>query len=354
MKTYVIENKDNERFEVDENELEAFLKQKNLRWSRLKNTWDGWERNDPRKWERDYKIVEVLDDSFDFSKMFDRDGILEIPQDPVSVKWDGKMPFVDEISQSKIAKLIDNGKPIKDKDCYKCLLIADLHFDHQDDSVVDIIKQFYKNHTQDIDEICYLGDELDLNSISKFKTIVKNKENPIKQLNMFVDFSSTFNTHQVRLGSNHIDERLSKYIELHPELEDLFNEFKERLDKNINKTTEYGEYYYPFADLGNDIIRLTHGKYLSAKAYADRSKTDTVLAHIHTVQVHTSPLKTIAYSIPCACKINPKYNLGLETAWNQGFAVLNFYPKLKKYVIEYVIVKDGVGIYRDEVYKATI
>lgn len=68
MKTYVIENKDNERFEVDENELEAFLKQKNLRWSRLKNTWDGWERNDPRKWERDYKISEVLDDGFDFSE----------------------------------------------------------------------------------------------------------------------------------------------------------------------------------------------------------------------------------------------------------------------------------------------
>lgn len=229
-------------------------------------------------------------------------------------------------------------------------MIADLHFDHQDDNVVNIIKKFYDKNKDEIDEICYLGDEIDLNSISKFKTIVKSKENPIKQLNMFVDFSSKFDIPQVRLGSNHIDERLIKYVELHPELEALFDEFKDRLDVNIYKTTEYGEYYFPFQQFGNNVIRLTHGKYLSAKAYSEKSRIDTVMAHIHTMQVHTSSLKTIAYSIPCACKINPKYTMGLETSWNQGFAILNYYPKLNDYNIEYIIVKDNKAIYRDKIY----
>ena len=246
-------------------------------------------------------------------------------------------------------------KKLDIKDCYKTMIIADLHFDKHEPAVLSIFKQVYDDYKKVIDEIDYLGDEADFNAFSKFKTVVKYKENPLKQISMFAEFSSYFNDKkQIRHGSNHIDARIDSYCELHPELEFVMEDIRKKLNVNIHTTTEYGESFFPFAEYGNNKIRLTHGKYLSAKAYAEKSRVDTIFGHIHSQQIHVSPIKSIAYAMPCACKIDPKYMLGLESSWNQGFAILSYYPKINDYNLEYIIVKDNKAIYRDKIYYAEV
>ena len=197
------------------NEYNRFITTYNLEKSKMRKTCKKlYEGNDGRNWHKGFRLEDIIDENLEqeLEKSSRLGGVLSPEEVEMLIN---PVPYVDlgrnyrksEENKKKNTNYIDG------LDCYKCLLIADLHFDHQDDTVISIIKHFYDKHKQEISEICYLGDELDLNSISKFKTIVKNKDNPMKQLTMFVEFSTYFDVPQIRLGSNHIDERLSKYVE---------------------------------------------------------------------------------------------------------------------------------------------
>lgn len=140
---------------------------------------------------------------------------------------------------------------------------------------------------------------------------------------------------KIWLKGNHCGDWVDLLVARSPELEGFAE-----VENNLN-LKEWEIYKYrQTAKVGK--IYFHHGEYTGkhhASKMVDTFGRNIVFGHLHTYQVHTriTPIDCeahSAYSMPCACDINPEYMRDKPSAWLNGFGVFytqengnfNIYP----------------------------
>lgn len=234
----------------------------------------------------------------------------------------------------------------------RTILVPDIHYPHYDEKVMDSLGEFiidYQPH-----EIVYMGDQLSLDCISHWnkrkpllkegQRLIKDYENFDKDILQVHERLTGPETRRVFMIGNH-EERISWYIEQHPELEKIID-----IDRNL-KLTERGYKIIPFNGIYKiGKLSVIHGfywnKYHAAKTL-EAFEGNVVYGHVHNPQMYAkvTPVDRKGYhtatSLPCLCNIKPDYKKNSPNFWINGFGIVEWLPASGLFNLYTIIIVDG-------------
>lgn len=199
------------------------------------------------------------------------------------------------------------------------------------------------------DEVIYLGDVLDFDSISKYnkdkprltenRRLMADYEHVEKMIDRHIRICRKNNgkVKFVLIEGNH-EHRMNDFIDRHPDLEGIM-EVSNGL--NLSHLGRYGPFkecvkWVPFWSMG-EVYRIgkaifIHGRYTNAhhaKKHALAYGTNVFYGHTHDIQsysvVRLGDDKTfMAQSLGCLCEYNQKYMSGSPSNWQQAITTFWF------------------------------
>lgn len=244
----------------------------------------------------------------------------------------------------------------QEKVCYTALLVGDEHWSYQCDQSINIVYQFVEKHKNEIDEVVFGGDGIDASSLGKHLNLEENRNDLYTEMEAFKNYAEKIksiipNAKMSALEDNHYHLRKARFIAENPAMKNMIKDIK----FNFNVVAKHGKPYFPLNEYGNNLIAGIHGIFFNdvfTKTNTMNYPCHILQFHTHTIQMYKGNNGMISYGMPCLCKKEMAYLQGRPTRWENGFGVLKYFPKEHRYTIEYCIIRDGIGIYRDEVYKA--
>ena len=261
----------------------------------------------------------------------------------------GKWHSVEDIKNDE--RLVEG----KRKVCYTALLVGDEHWSYQCDQSINIVYQFVEKHKNEIDEVVFGGDGIDASALGKHLNLEEKKNDLYTEMEAFKNYAEKIksmipNAKMSALEDNHYHLRKARFIAENPAMKNMIKDIK----FNFNVVVKHGKPYFPLNEYGNNLIAGIHGIFFNdvfTKNNTMNYPYHMLQFHTHTIQMYKGNNGLISYGMPCLCKKEMAYLQGRPTRWENGFGVLKYFPKEHRYTIEYCIIRDGIGIYRDEVYK---
>jgi len=213
----------------------------------------------------------------------------------------------------------------------RCLGVWDLHYPQHDAVLWHNIFLEIRNFKPDV--FVFGGDNMDMTAVNHWlhdKQLVRQLEGKRIQ-EEFSGFKGQIldpledllgrNCRKLWLDGNH-ENWIELAIDKNPQGEGYWEiENNLHLQKNGWEVTPYGEY--------NKVGKLyvTHGEYTNiyhARKMVDVFERSVMSGHAHTYQVFTkvTPVGNeahSAFSVPCACLLNPGYQMNRPSAWVNGF-----------------------------------
>ena len=267
----------------------------------------------------------------------------------------------EEVEKIKVSIIEEEFIPVNDKkieikkDCYTALLVGDEHFLYQCDQSINIVYQFVEKHKNEIDEVVFGGDGIDASSLGKHLNLEEKKNDLYVEIEAFKNYAEKIKSMIPKskmsiLQDNHFHLRKARFIAENPAMKNMIKDIEFKFDT----VTKHGKPYFPLNEYGNDLIAGIHGIFFNdvfTKNNTVNYPCNLFQFHTHSIQMYKGNNGLISYGIPCLCKKEMAYLQGRPTRWENGFGILKYFPEEHRYAIEYCIIRDGVGIYRDEVYK---
>ena len=258
-----------------------------------------------------------------------------------------------EILQGKSERLPTLVK--EGKICYTALIVSDEHFCYEEKDAINIVYQFVEKHKNEIDEVVFGGDGVDASSLGKHLNLEEKKNDLYTEMEAFKNYAEKIksiipNAKMSALEDNHYHLRKARFIAENPAMKNMIKDIK----FNFNVVAKHGKPYFPLNEYGNNLIAGIHGIFFNdvfTKNNTMNYPHDLFQGHTHCIQMYKGNNGLTSYGIPCLCKKEMAYLQGRPTRWENGFGILKYFPKEHRYTIEYCIIRDGIGIYRDEVYK---
>jgi len=262
-------------------------------------------------------------------------------------------PSYEKVEDYTIGKDTFNASSNK-KDVYTAILLGDEHFCYEDKPSINIVYNFIEKHKENIDEILFGGDGIDASSWGKHLNLESEKHDLYKEMETFKTYAQKIRNIVPKakfsiVEDNHYHLRKDRFIAENPAMRNMIKDIKFDFDE----ITKHGKPYFPLHEYGNNIIAGIHGIYFNdvfTKNNTVNYSTDLFQFHTHTIQTYKGNNGITSYGIPCLCKKEMAYLQGRPTRWENGFGILKYFPKKNRYSIEYCIIKQGIGVYRDELY----
>ena len=243
----------------------------------------------------------------------------------------------------------------------KTVLLPDIHYPHIDQRVFEVLNEFIFDY--DPDELVYMGDQVSLDCISywnKSKPLLKEGQRLIKDFEGFdeeiLQVHENITRPNIRrtfIMGNH-EERITSYVEEHPELEDFLD-----IDTNLN-LTERGYKVINFNEVHKvGKLYVMHGRNWNmyhAKKTVEEFEGNVVYAHVHNPQMYTkiSPVDAKGYhmatSLPCLCNIKPDYKKNAPNHWVNGFGIVEHLPATGFFNLYTIIIIEGSFMYNGKYY----
>lgn len=244
------------------------------------------------------------------------------------------------------------------EECYKALLFGDLHFKYEDKDSVNILMQFIEKHKDEISEIVDGGDGVDASSLSKYVNTEEDKYDLYEEMEAYSDFMTGIKDLIPKakysiLECNHYYLRLRQFISQNPAMKNMIKEIKFKFDEKA----PHGKPYFPLSQYGQDKIGGIHGIVFNdnfTKKNTTSYSHDLFQFHTHTIQMYKGVNGLVSFGLPCMCKKEMAYMMGRPTRWQNGFAILTWFPKQERYTLEYCLINNGIGIYRDKAYVSKV
>ena len=241
------------------------------------------------------------------------------------------------------------------KNEYVAVLYGDIHFPYVNEKALSILYQVIEDIQPDL--IVDGGDGIDNSALSSFPnfelkrtsllTEMEMWEKHLKHMKSLVDGDVDI----VWLQDNHFSMRLKKFIAENPALNGVFRDIQFEFDEVI----DYNVPYFPFHKQKQNKIAVIHG--YSARDNFTKLLTlnhnhDMIQFHTHTSQMYRATNGNVAFGVGCMCKTDMAYLHNRPTRWVNQFAILKWYPEIKKYTLEYVTIDPrGVAVYNGKIYK---
>jgi predicted phosphodiesterase len=243
----------------------------------------------------------------------------------------------------------------------KSVLLPDIHHPNYEQRVMDAVDEFIIDYEPD--ELVYMGDQIDLSCVSswsKNKPLLKEGKRLLKDYN---DFNQDIlinhenitspETERVFIFGNH-EQRVSWYIEQHPELDGFIN-----IEKCLN-LEERGYKIVPFNEIHYiGKLAVIHGffynKYHATKTL-DAFEGNVVYGHVHNPQMYAkvTPLDQKGYhtatSLPCLSTINPNYRKNMPNRFLNGFGIVEHLPATGQFHLYTIIIVDGSFMWNGRYY----
>ena len=238
----------------------------------------------------------------------------------------------------------------------KFLFLADVHYDKEGSHcpiVFDIAKQIAKDLKPD--GLGLLGDMVDCSGISRF-TSKDWKNGAYETVDEIYDFKQQYFNPLVKACRNkdldikmccgNHEHRIEDFLERikEKECEASYKDWKEKF--NIKRIIPEANIvaYNECHKIGK--LYITHGEFHGnghTRKHATVYGKNVLYGHLHTWDVTTVATKAdnaihSAYSMPCACKKNPKYMKNKSSAWVQGLMVGYFLPNGNYHLIPVIII----------------
>lgn len=243
----------------------------------------------------------------------------------------------------------------------KTVLMPDLHYPHVDERVFEVLNEFIFDY--DPDELVYMGDQISLDCISfwnKKKPLLKEGQRLVNDFNGFNENVLMLHENITRsdirrtfIIGNH-EERITSYVEEHPELEDFLD-----IDKNLG-LTERGYKVIPYNEAHRvGKLYVIHGRYWNmyhASKHSNEFKANVVYGHVHNPQMYTkiSPVDSKEYhmatSLPCLCNIKPDYKKNAPNHWVNGFGIVEHLPATGFFNLYIIVINEGSFMYNGKYY----
>ncbi len=249
------------------------------------------------------------------------------------------------------------------------IVIPDLHIrcksGGEDKRSIQLVENYMQDYKNQWDEVIYLGDILDMNSISTHNV---NNLRSVEGETLFADYSAGYeflkrqkklapNAKFTLISGNHDGGRIERYIDANPMFQGTLEVPKglhlEELGINYVDYWCKGETY----KVGNALF--IHGLYTNEyhpKKHLQAYGTNVFYGHVHSVdsfsQVWSDTGRPIvAQSLGCLCDLKQSYMRGKPTKWAQAFATFFFLANGDfSYYVTRIINHRFVGI-NGKVYK---
>lgn len=221
------------------------------------------------------------------------------------------------------------------------LVIPDIHYRRnaggEDRKTLAAVKRYASDHRWD--EVIFLGDVMDHNSISSHN---KNNLRAVRGETLLRDYShanldldeweqATRGAKHVMIEGNH-DYRPEALIDAQPQLAGL-------VETRIGlKLTERGWRWVPFWSKGKTYrigkATFLHGLYTNdhhAKKHVEAYGQSVFYGHLHDIQGYSKVLQgddstLVGQSMGCLCSYRQHYMRGRPHRWQQAFGVFRFRP----------------------------
>jgi len=333
---------------------------------------EGWQKDSNTGLE--YKCEKDYVESLDEVELGEVKSIANIEVDEINLHNDSNtLEFDLNINTKHVLDYISNCehqyKP-KLKNKHKTALVfGDLHFNLQSDECVSILNQIASEY--EFDEVISAGDGVDFGELSTFDYLEDIGNNFREEKLNYEAFMFNLKKLQpsakfIELYSNHFDDRAFRVSR-----QGDFKKFgMEKLAyesfTNLNFPFDYRtiaamEKYYPFEQNRIGFIHgIKHSDQVAKSTGLAMGNGDVCFFHTHTCQTYTysneRPDRNANkfYGLPCMCKKDLKYRRNNPSRWVNGFVVLNYYEETDYYTIEYVIVENGMAIYRGKTYESDV
>jgi len=244
---------------------------------------------------------------------------------------------------------------------HKTVLLPDIHYPNYEEQILRCINQFIKEYEPD--QLVYMGDQLALDSISKWnknkpllnerKRLIKEYEGFDKDILQVHERITKPDTKRVFMIGNH-EQRIQWYVEENPELEGILN-----IERFLN-LKERGYEVVPY----NEVYRIgklnvIHGyywnKYHAAKT-VEVFEGNVVYGHVHNPQMFAkmSPVDKkdyhIATSLPCICNRKPEYKNNSPNRWINGFGIVEHVPATGFFNLYVIIIPGSSFLWNGKIY----
>ena len=217
------------------------------------------------------------------------------------------------------------------------LVIPDLHVPKHDRAALRIVEAAMRERR--FDYAIYLGDVLDLESISKYSKADLRKFEPRGVLREFSALEDVMGRHVELLGpqcqivwiqGNH-EYRLERVIHAMPPLEGILD-----IERNISFVRDGRVKFVRFYETGEGVYLgdclFIHGIYHSeyhAKRHATLyPTTNIVYGHTHDVDSYSRPTRdrkvNSAQSLGCLCRMDLEYMALKACDWQHAYAIYHF------------------------------
>jgi len=245
----------------------------------------------------------------------------------------------------------------------KCLGVWDLHYPLQDTLLWSNILKEVRSFKPDV--FVFGGDNMNMSAVDHWlhdKGLVRQLEgrrvqeeyNGFKKTILFpLVRSLKDDCRKIWLNGNH-EDWIELAIDKNPQGEGYWE-----IENNLHlKETGWETYDYgKFAKIGK--LYAIHGQYTNlyhAKKTVDVFERSVIGGHAHTYQIFTkvTPIGNeahSAFSVPCACLLNPDYRRNQPNAWVSGFTEFFVDKHSGNFDVYPIIAVDGHFITPDGRYR---
>ena len=253
-----------------------------------------------------------------------------------------------------------NNLPIStDSDIKTGICVYDLHFPNHN-------KGLWENITKAISDLkpdyfIFGGDNLDMGEVNHWelekgnkrgmegKRLRKTYDDFNKQiLDPLIEILPDYTRKVFMLGNHEL--WLEQYIDKIPELEGFAE-----IERNLNLDGWEIIPYRQTIKIGK--IYFHHGEYTTkyhSSKMVDVYERNIVYGHMHSPQSFTKVTPVdgdahMAYSMPCACMMNPQYMKDKPSAWVNGFGIFYLHPD-NNFNVYPVVATKGHFIWQGKLY----
>lgn len=337
------------RFTISE--YNRFITTYNLEKSKMRKTCKKlYTGNDGRNWHKGFRLEDIIDENLEQELEKSSRLVPEYTFRPISYVDLGQENIHNKVDET-MKKLYPS---VNNKDVYTAILLGDEHFKYESKPAINIVYKFIEKYKNDIDEVLFGGDGIDASGLGKHLNLEEEKHDLYQEMEAFKNYAEKIKNIVPKakfsiVEDNHYHLRKARFIAENPAMKNMIKDIKFDFDE----VSKHGKPYFPLREYGNNLIAGIHGIFFNdvfTKNNTVNYPMNIFQFHTHTIQTYKGNNGLISYGIPCLCKKEMAYLQNRPTRWENGFGILKYFPKEHRYSIEYCIINNNIGIYRDEVY----